>query len=904
MQNSDLIAFLKPVISQFSTADRVEFLDVAGQVTDIEANACRLCLRVDLPAGLYRGRMETRAQSFDMSTANIPMLRVPDGRRVPVGPWDLDHIRNVMAMPMARVYVNGSLKGGLWFAMPGPEQIAQGRLAADFGFEAREGTNELILELVERDRERLDWGRLEYLELRTDDRRTVAITPLSPEHPRIFVSAREAEAVMTRRKDTPALEELREQLRSDELVLLTDNSQGTLSLACIFFSVTGDKTVGARARARIMELARAATWSGRPDPLLMGGDNDRGVSLRLFHIALAWDHLQPLLSDEDRKVLLSKADEYLHKIYDFTLLQRAYLGCPAIDPHSLGAWNGTAIACMAFYEELEIARHALPVFHGLFCDSLQLFPASGKAAWATYFPFHLALYLAAAQTFARTGAELSSSVFLDNLGNSLLASFQAPNSQELQRGLLTREHRFLTAYLCRFHPVPGIDAIYRAFAENERTGTGRICLGIFDLLYAPEESGPVANFPDRPLFAKDVGDVIATARCEPRVAISISGGSKAGRLSSFRLMPQNREFAPSLGALELAIDGSPVLCNINISSYGIDSALTNTMCFEDGGGVTNGQYLNGAVRPEQCSLIRKCFLGDRYVYVHILVTGALDPALEVQQADRIVVFDRDTGVVVLADTFQGSRPLKFATHLHCSGSVSEPGEGLYRLTGGQANLIAGIKRGDKGLDNAEHGEIYVQVLQAPTASKVVVEDPGWVPGYIYGLNLTGREELSDGRYPRYSRWRIEGVERVKQGAFMMALSPRPEQVRFANGNITLAECGITFGPGSRKALGVQCECECLLLDEATARITAIGLTSLHHEGRRLVFASPVDLEYSVRVGKGTAYSQSMVKPDPGGDFKIEPWHSVGEDSWRTHCTLRASFERIVGNTPMVPEGQR
>ena len=67
------------------------------------------------------------------------MVRVPDGRRVPIGPWDLDHIRNVMAMPMVRTYVNGELKGGLWFAMPGPVQIAQGRLAAEFGFEAREG---------------------------------------------------------------------------------------------------------------------------------------------------------------------------------------------------------------------------------------------------------------------------------------------------------------------------------------------------------------------------------------------------------------------------------------------------------------------------------------------------------------------------------------------------------------------------------------------------------------------------------------------------------------------------------------------------------------------------------------------------------------------------------------------
>ncbi len=172
MRNTDLVAFLKPILNQFSGNDSVEFIDVTGQVPDIQANPHRLTIRLNVPAGLYSGRFETTANAFDMSTAMIQMVRVPDGKRVPVGPWDLDHIRNVMAVPVARTYVNGKLKGGLWFDLPGPEQIAEGRLAAEFGFEAQEGENELILELIERDRERMNWGRLGYFELRKDDRRT------------------------------------------------------------------------------------------------------------------------------------------------------------------------------------------------------------------------------------------------------------------------------------------------------------------------------------------------------------------------------------------------------------------------------------------------------------------------------------------------------------------------------------------------------------------------------------------------------------------------------------------------------------------------------------------------------------------------------------------------------------
>ncbi len=701
--------------------------------------------------------------------------------------------------------------------------------------------------------------------------------------------------VRERWKGNAEFEKLQQRLRTEDLVFLTDNSQGTLEVATLFFSLTGDEVIGARVKARIMELANAPTWSGRPDPLLMGGDNDRVIGQKLYHTALAWDYLHPLFNEEDRRAILSKVEEYLQKIYDFTLLQRAYMGYPTIDPHSLGAWNGAAIACMAFYEDLAIARHALPLFHGLFCDSLKLFPASGKAAWATYFPFHLVLYLAAAHTFAGKRPELSSSPFLDNLGQSLLAAFEVPNSQELQRGLRTREHRFLTAFLCRFHPTPGIESIYRAFAEKERKATGELVLGIFDLLYAPDDSGEVAPFPDRPLFAKDVGDLIATARGEHVIAVSLSGGPKAGRRANFTLMPHNREFAPSLGALDVTIDGTPVLCNVNMGLYGLNSALTNTMCFEDGGALTNGQYLNGEVPPESCAVIRRCFIDERYLYAHIVVTHALDPKLKVRRADRIFIFDRKSGVIVLSDAFEGERAIRFATHLHCSGSVTELADGQYRLTGGQANLIAGIKGGGKGLSDEEKGEIFVQVLKSFPSPRVVVEEPTWVPGYIYGLNNTGLEDISDGRFPRYRRWRLEIAEPVTQASFLLALSPQLGQVRYADGAILLPDSGgIRLGQGVWNALGVECKCECLMWDEASARITAMGLRSLQHGKAQLIFSAPVDVEYSTVAGEGTIYAQGNPRPEDSTGFEVGPWLPIGDEGWKTHNSNRASFRKADG----------
>lgn len=896
MINSDLIAYFKPIVSQFSGEDTVQLIDLTGRATDIQANKHRLTLRLSLTAGLYRGVLATLPGSFDMTTAMIDMVQVPDGKRVPVGPWDLDHLRNVMAAPMVRTYVNGRLKGGLWFSVPGPQQIAEGRLTADFGFEAQDGINELVLELIERDRTRMDWGKLAYFELREDDRRPVPLQPSATNHPRIFLHTDELGQLRERWQNTPEFGELKNQLSTEELVFLTDNSQGTLELACLVYAVTDDPVIGARAKDRILELAHAPTWSGRPDPLLMGGDNDRGISLRLYLTALGRDYLQPLLNDSERRAMLAKAEEYIGKMYDFTLLQRGYMGCPAIDPHSLGAWNGTAIACMAFFEDLAIARRALPLFHGLFCESLTLFPDSGKAAWATYFPFHLVLYLAAAQTFGGRREELDRSPFLDHLGEALLASFGVPNSQELQRGLRTREHRFLTAFLCRFHPTEGIDSIYRAFVEREKHATGNVVPGIFDMLYSPQSGGPIASFPDRPLFAKDVGDLIASVRGEHTIAVSLSGGPKAGRKAVFHLMPQNREFPPSMGALEVTVDGTPVICNINMGLYGLNSALTNAMCFEDGGALTNGQYLNGAVPPECGGVIRRCLIGDRFIYAHIVITYALDPKLGVQHADRVFVLDRRTGAIVLSDAFKGERPIRFATHLHCSGSVTELSGRQYRLTGGQANLIAGMKGGSKGLDDAERGEIFVQILKGPDSARVVVEEPSWVPGYIYGLNNTGQEDISEGRFPRYRRWRLEVAEPVVQGRFLIALGPRPGEIDYADGVVHLPQGGhLHFGDPNVAALGIECDCECLLWDEEAGKITAIGLLRLRHGSSELSFTLPVDVTYSAGDGTGTLYAQGTPDPEIALGFHFAPWTHIGEESWKTLNMHRASFAKAAAN---------
>ena len=45
--------------------------------------------------------------------------------------------------------------------------------------------------------------------------------------------------------------------------------------------------------------------------------------------------------------------------------------------------------------------------------------------------------------------------------------------------------------------------------------------------------------------------------------------------------------------------------------------------------------------------------------------------------------------------------------------------------------------------------------------------------------------------------------------FLFALSLRPSQVRYAEAQFSRRSGGIRLGDGTLKALGVECECECL-----------------------------------------------------------------------------------------------
>lgn len=134
-------------------------------------------------------------------------------------------------------------------------------------------------------------------------------------------------------------------------------------------------------------------------------------------------------------------------------------------------------------------------------------------------------------------------------------------------------------------------------------------------------------------------------------------------------------------------------------------------------------------------------------------------------------------------------------------------------------------------------------------------------------------------------------EAVDSGAFFFALSPERNQIRYADGAVLLPGCaGVRMGSETLHALGVECNCECLMWDEAARRVTAIGLRSIQHGENQLSFAIPVDLEYSTASGQGVVFAQGAERPLATKGFDVTAWTRVTEDAWKTDCRYQAQVK--------------
>ena len=142
---------------------------------------------------------------------------------------------------------------------------------------------------------------------------------------------------------------------------------------------------------------------------------------------------------------------------------------------------------------------------------------------------------------------------------------------------------------------------------------------------------------------------------------------------------------------------------------------------------------------------------------------------------------------------------------------------------------------------------------------------------------------------------------MNRGAFLFALTLSRGEVSFADGVVQLPRGGgVRLGYGRLAALGVECDCECLMWDGEEQRITAMGLLRFRHGADEMTFGGPVDVTYNVSTGAGTAYTQLESAPCEASGFRLAPWSPIGDENWRTHNAYSAAFSR----SPGTPQGKR
>ena len=79
-------------------------------------------------------------------------------------------------------------------------------------------------------------------------------------------------------------------------------------------------------------------------------------------------------------------------------------------------------------------------------------------------------------------------------------------------------------------------------------------------------------------------------------------------------------------------------------------------------------------------------------------------------------------------------------------------------------------------------------------------------------------------------------------------------------------------------------------------MVAMGLRRLRHGVSEFTFTVPVDATYNVAEGVGTLYAQGALESETTSGFRLDPWVSIGEESWKTLNTNRAVFTKATRAT--------
>jgi hypothetical protein len=737
-----------------------------------------LVLSFDSEPGYYSVRLATRPGRFDVSTLDVRMTEHPSGRRVVSRGWDLNHLRNVMAVPVLTAYQDGRELGDVWFDVPNHTMTRQRWIDTELGLRVDvPGRTELRLVVLPRDRRRFRFAMLQTPVVERDFRREAPVQPRSKlwrgSEPWLFLQGRPLRQVQAgyrrNRQVVEAMPAMFKRMRAGQAIPYIAPEQFIAAASLI----TGAPAWRKLAIERLRDLATRPTWSGRDNPRLMGGDNDMPIGHLLLSLAMLAHYHWDQLDDTLRQQTLAMAQRYADKLYQFSVLQKRYAtGLGSILTHECCPLLGLAVAAMVFWKQLPDSRRWLAWSHDRMKHALATAPRDGRATWLNYGSNFVVTYVAALADFA--GLDCFDVPYFDKLPEATARGFDAPTSI-VDLSQIDVYHRWNQAILSAYRGDKTAQWVAHESWRRLRRRDGRKQIVIWPDLFwpAPPVKAPALDLNASHLFS-DVGmAVLRTDEQVPRLACAFQSGFAIGR-AAFGREPQvrysmERHTPHADGAVTVVVNGSGVIWeNPGIYRKGLASQSAVTV---DG----DGHYMEGrwlGVRPAAGELSRMVSFrrGARRVEAVGDNTGAYRRELGVLRSRRRVCLDLDspTPTLTVSDQVECRGPRELAVRYQCSGSIRRVGPGEYLFIGGDMaaltrnDALAGLPRGLLILRVQDHDQFRIQVRQ----SQMVLP-------YIYGQNTGSSTYKGIGKasLPKPVYLEIACPRRSKRASFAVTLEP-------------------------------------------------------------------------------------------------------------------------------------
>ena len=391
-----------------------------------------------------------------------------------------------------------------------------------------------------------------------------------------------------------------------------------------------------------------------------------------------------------------------------------------MEAHGLGGWLGLATAAAALCRENPEAQGWLDWCYGNFLRNADFLPRDGYNPWPV-FNTQWAVYLLALFENLLGRRLLDDNPFFKSHARTLcrLLEFGAilPLGSVAAFGKAhLREEPLILARL----GARNRDAAALAWAARGIRATldaGHYLpplLPLFAPADLPEATPPPPCRPGH--FHARNGEVLVIEPIAGRNLLlhfrcgTPQGPENAARLNRYMQFHNNPGFT---GSFDLSLDRKPVIAGPG-GSYDYRTPMYQMVSINGGGHLIEHRYGGFCLKPSEQPAILRFEETDAMVFLEADMRPGYRADLPLTRAVRRLVLLKGLGIVVVADDFLSTAPVRFAHHLNTPGAFSPVGTGRWHAVSGDASL---------------HVAVLAAGACAPSVSEL-----SWVPTYSLGLN--------------------------------------------------------------------------------------------------------------------------------------------------------------------------